>query len=183
MTAAADPVKLGSRTILQTGAAPMSPGDTNGRLTLSIGGFDLFATTLISTADIGRTLIEDGMTDADFASVASLMTNGRANFIGYLFGPPRGGGGGVDAASEAALFNLPAGMIDFAGSTITALTLTIRDFSSTPSMDHPGFTQLHLDGDLTVLGTPGATPTPEPSTLLLLGAGAAGLVRARRRLA
>jgi hypothetical protein len=177
--AGADPVTLASRTIVVTPSFPSMAGDSRGKLTLTSGEYQLFADSLISTADIGRTLVADS-SQTDFAGFVNRLTNGRANGIGYLFGPPAGGGGGLFAASETAFFNLPAGTIDFAGSTITSLTFTVNDFSSVPWAGHPGYTQLHVNGDLAVRGAPGATPTPEPVSLLLLATGVAPLVLRRR---
>lgn len=178
--AAADPVTLASTIIVETPSGPSMAGDSRGKLTVTSGDYQLFGNRLISVADIGRTLVADS-TDPDFAGFVSRLTNNRPNGIGYVFGPPAGGGGGLFAASESAFFGLPPGLIDFAGSTITAFTFTVNEFSSTPWAGHPGYTQLHVNGNLAVQGTPGARPTPEPASLLLIASGAAPLILRRRR--
>ena len=174
VVALADPITLGSRTIDTTIGFPTLPADSTGLVTLNSGG--LF-TWLVTAADIGRTLSLDATTDPAFETLATRFTNGRANFVGYLFGPTAGGGGGLDAASEQAFFHLRT--LDFAGSTISALTLTVHEFSSGPWQEMAGYTQMHLNADLAVQGTAGATPTPEPSTLLLLTGAAAAVFRRR----
>jgi len=162
-----------------TTAGPTLPGDSSGKLTVSSGSFNLFDNTLISPADVGRTLVAS-TTSPDFGGFVGRLTNGRANWVSYLFGPPQGGGGGVFFGSEATLFGLPPGA-DFAGSTITALTFAVHEFSSMPWAGHPGYTELHINGTLGVRGFAGPTPTPEPSTLMLLGTAIVGLLRARHR--
>ena len=112
--------------------------------------------------------------DDDFAEFVSRITNGLPNFIGYIFA-----GGGREAASEAALFGLGSPMVDFAGSTVSSVTLNVRDFFARPSAGMPGFTERHLLGELAVVGSPAATP--EPATFLLLGTGAAWIAAHRRR--
>lgn len=175
--AQADPVTLASITIDVTTTQMAGPADASGQFRLHMGlssGVDLFDNFLITAGDVGSTLVVNAANDDDFAEFVSRITNGLPNFIGYIFA-----GGGREAASEAALFGLGSPMVDFAGSTVSSVTLNVRDFFARPSAGMPGFTERHLLGELAVVGSPAATP--EPATLLLLGTGAAWIAAHRRR--
>ena len=181
VAASADSIALASIPLdLLVGSAVPDTGAA--RFTLRMGsGITLFDTRLITTADIGTTIVASSATDVDFDAFATRVTNGRANWIEYLFGPPAGGGGGVGADSEGALFNLPRGHIDFRGLAVTGLGLRIDDFSTGGFPGEPTLTAFNLRGSLTVLGSGafGPAPVPEPSSMLLLasGLGAAWLRR------
>jgi hypothetical protein len=186
----AEPVVIASIAIDSQGGFPVEFENGNARFTLGmfpVSSVQLFSDRTISAASVGTTLVANGGNDADFPEIARQMTNGRGNYIEWIFGPSAGGGGGVGAASEGALFNLPAGIPDFRGFVLNSLTLRVDAFSSGPDPNEPGFARHSFQGRLAVVGT-GAfdpSPVPEPATLTLVTTGVFGLVgawcRGRRR--
>jgi hypothetical protein len=146
------------------------------------GGIDLFGIP-VTVADIGRTFLTDAATDSDFGAFAAVITNGRSNTLEFDFGPASGGkpiGSQIAfGSSERGFFDLPAGVEDFRGFTLTGLTFHVDDFSSVsrPDIGNP-FTTFNLRGSVSVLGSrgPDTSPTPEPAALMLFGTGFLGLV-------
>jgi hypothetical protein len=155
-----------------------------GRFTLFMASpIQLFNSHVITTADIGRTIVADASNEARFADFAARATNGRPNFVELTFGPTSGGGAGVGTPSEGQMFNLGPGVADFRGFTLTSVNLLVNDFSTGPSSQFPGFLELGFHGSLEVLGM-GAfspAPVPEPASMALFATGAIGAAWLRRR--
>jgi tetratricopeptide (TPR) repeat protein len=177
--ASADSIAIASIPLdLHVGSAV--PDEGAGRFTLRTAVAELFSNHRITTADRGRTILANSATESDFGRFAARVTNGRPNFVEYMFE-----GGGVFARSEAAMFKLPGGINDFRGFTVTGVALHVDDFSTAPASDNSGLSFRNLRGSLSVLGS-GAfapSPTPEPASITLLAGGAlaAGLYRRGRR--
>ena len=178
----ADPIAV-SRP-LDVGVGDFLPNTGEGVFTFRAfpGGIDLFGTP-VTVADIGRTFSTDAATDADFGPFAEVLTNGRSDTLEFEFGAASGGKPiGVHlvfGSSERGFFDLPAGVQDFRGFTLTGLAFHVDDFSSVsrPDIGDP-FTTFHLRGSISVLGSrgPETSPTPEPVALTLFGTGFVGLV-------
>jgi PEP-CTERM motif-containing protein len=186
-TAFADPVVIATRSIDSSGTHPASVGNGAGRFSLYYPrGPILFEDFRITAAAVGDTFVADAGSDPDFAAFAERATNGRGNFIEWIFGPPfgaaPGGGGGEGTGSEWALFGRPDGPPDFRGFTLSSLTLHVASFSAGPASS-PGYEQLAFRGTLSVLGTGVQSPSavPEPASLTLFGLGAFGLAACLRR--
>ena len=160
------------------------PGDVGGgRFTLFMASpIQLFSGHVITTADIGQTIVANASTEARFADFAARATNGRPNFVELTFGPASGGITGIGAPSEGQMFNLGPGVADFRGFTLTSVNLLVNDFSTGPS-SHPGFLELGFHGTLEVLGMGGfdPAPVPEPASMALFATGAIGAAWLRRR--
>ena len=176
--AAADPVTLASAAI-EHGSFDL----TGGRFIFAVSPVihrQLFNEFFLTPADIGRTLIGDATTDADFPYFAQLLTNGVGNYNETQFATARGIGA-IGRSSEGPLFGLTTP--DFRGFRIDAITFTINQFQVEPYF---GSEVLWLRGTLSVLGdTVDASvpaPTPEPGSLLLVVSGIAAVsARIRRR--
>lgn len=182
LRASADPIVIASIPLdLHVGSAV--PDDGAGRFTLRTAVAELFSNHRITTADRGRTILASSSTESSFGAFAARVTNGRPNFAEYMFGPVAGGGAGVFAKSEAALFSLPGAVNDFRGFTVTGVALHVDDFSTGSSPDNRGLSFRNLRGSLSVLGS-GAfapSPTPEPASMTLLASGALAAFLYRRR--
>lgn len=185
---AAEPVILSSLLIDVQIGFPAEFADGTGRFVLAmspVSTIRLFSEHVISDAAVGATFVAHAENDPQFAEIARQMTNGVGNYIEWMFGPTVGTGGGSGAPSERNLFGLAPGVEDFAGNLIQSIALHVSAFSSRPSTEFPNFTQLAFTGRVDVIGESrgeDVAPVPEPATLLLVGAGLAGAVRARRRL-
>ena len=187
----ADPVVIATRAIDASVTHPAEVGNGSGRFSLYYPrGPILFEDFRITSESAGRTLVADTQSDTDFAAFTSRATNGRGNYIEWIFGPPfgpaPGGGGGEGTRTEWSMFGQPEGPPDFRGFTISSLTLHVDSFSGGPDA-MPGYEQLNLRGRLSVLGSGVQTPAavPEPASIGLVATGAlclAGVLRRKRRL-
>jgi hypothetical protein len=187
--AAADPIVIASL-MVQSGVDHTGPADGSGRFRfdvtprsdLPVAPLELFANRLITTADVGATIVADASTDADFAAFTQQLTNGEGNRIEELFVFEGVGGSGLFDASEAGLFGFTDHGPDFIGFSLAGFALHVDALTAGPSPDLPGFERLTFRGRLNVLANaPAGSPTPEPATLSLLAIGVVGMVGARRR--
>ena len=182
LRASADPIAIASTPLdLRVGSAV--PDDGAGRFRLRTAVAELFSNHRITAADRGQTILANSATEPGFGAFAARVTNGRPNFVEYLFGPTAGGGGGVFAKSEAALFKLPSGVNDFRGFIVTGVALHVDEFSTAPASDNSGLSFRNLRGSLSVLGSGGFAPsaTPEPASMTLLAGGTLVTFLDRRR--
>jgi PEP-CTERM motif-containing protein len=183
LMASADPIVISSIPVdFRVDALPGEGGAW--RFTLFMASpIQLFNGHVITTADIGQTIVADASNEARFADFATRATNGRPNFVELTFGPAAGGIAGVGAPSEGELFNLGQGIADFRGFTLTSVNLHVNSFSTGPSSQFPGLLELGFHGSLAVLGF-GAfdpAPVPEPASMALFATGALGVAWLRRR--
>lgn len=184
--ASADPIVIASIAIESRNGFPAEFENGAGRFTLAmvpVSRVQLFSDRAITPASVGTTFVANAGNDPHFAVFAREMTNGRGNYIEWLFGPTAGGGGGVGSASEGGLFDLPGGILDFRGFLLDSITLRVDAFSSGLDPIDPGFARLSFQGRLAVLGTGqfDPAPIPEPATLTLLTTGALGMFGVWRR--
>ncbi len=126
----------------------------------------------LGSVDIGRTVSLSSSTTAGFDFFSSLLTNGKNDAIIVLIscgGGSASGCGWYESTSFQKFVNSP--YPDFHGYEITRIDLTINNLAiSSPGSNPNGdgiWTDYSLDGTFTVYGV------PEPTTLFLLGLGAA----------
>jgi PEP-CTERM motif len=177
----ADPIAFFSLPIdVAVGAAR---GEDAAIFMLRVSNAKLFNDHVITSADVGRTIVVDAASDPDFNVFVDRVTNGRPNFTEIMFGPTAGGGGSTGSEGESGVFRLRPGIIDFRGFTITSVALRIDTFSAAPSPDPSNFNLLTLRGSLSLNGSGAFDPTttPEPASLLLLTTGAIATGCSRRR--
>jgi hypothetical protein len=184
--ATADPVVLGSGVLFLHGGGTAPPGTVDPTATGVFwvamplgpdpGPLERLFNVPLTPDDVGRTFRATAETDPAFAGVAARLTNGGNDFLSHALTFPDG----LFITSsilESSLFHPGGGPPDFAGSTITALTFRLTHLSVDAD---PGRRDLRYEGLLSVEGL-SADPVPEPSTLLLLGTGAAAIARRVRR--
>ena len=176
---AAEPIPLATAAISSGGT--VLRGAPSGRFIFAatpIASVQLFEEHLLTPADVGTTFIADAGNDPDFAEVARQLTNTVGNYVETQFATA-GGIAGVGYPNEGVLFGLST--LDLAGSTITAFTFRLDAFTAAPFNDT--LDMLAIRGVLSVLGTNQSAPpapTPEPASLVLLGAGAAAVLARQR---
>lgn len=184
-TAWADPIGLRTFDIAVSGVAHTGEAEFTLQVYPQFDGtigepLDLFTSLRITPADIGQTFLATAETAPNFAGAAALLINGVSNIVEIDYGPV-GAVFLITGSSEAGMFTLPAGAVDFLGFTLTAVRLHIENFSTAPGED--GSPRLHLIGSLSVLGSGGfdTEPVPEPATFTLFTTGALGAAWLRRR--
>jgi hypothetical protein len=123
--------------------------------------------------DIGRMFRETGSTAFDLA--VSKLTNTVNDMLEHSLTFPDGGFI-THSLLENGLFRVSVGPPDLTGATITGLTFRLTDLRVTDDEDSR---EVLYEGVFAVEGL-AADPVPEPSTLLLIGTGAALLLRRRR---
>jgi uncharacterized repeat protein (TIGR03803 family) len=119
----------------------------------------LFNALLLTTKDVGRVFPIAQADDTNFAFVVSILTNGTADWVGYLI---EGACGSGEAALEQDFFSpLPPGGngIDFAGLHIDNIALEIDQLTFTPSGSGPPWTDFTGSFLLFVNSEPWSRPT------------------------
>jgi hypothetical protein len=160
--------------VWDVGLAPFNL-DTNGVLTLNFNNlsdqnivFRTGASTLITGSGSSVVVENAGLNDNVFWQVGSAATIGTTtSFVGYII-----------ASAQVAM---QTGATDGCGGVISltaAVTLDHNTISNTCTMSTTSTTAQVIP---TVTDSGATVPVPEPSTLLLLGTGMAGLVAQRKR--
>jgi hypothetical protein len=181
--AAADPIVLVSGVIGTNQGSSGAPGDVDPTATgvfyvaMPVGPDVPLSERLfnvpLTPADVGRTFRATAQSDPGFAGVAARLTNDVNDFVSHALTFPDG----MFITSfllESSLFLQPAGgPPDLTGSTITALTFQLTHLNVNADTESRNLRYL---GILSVEGVP-APVIPEPSTVLLMGIGAAAIVR------
>ena len=180
--AAGDPVVptvLASRAIFSnwsaSGPAIVNPDDP-GEFVLALG-FELDGAPRLFNAPLtsGGTLRATAASDAAFPTAAALLTNGVNDMLlhGFIF---RDGVSSVVGEFDMEMFPTLGPL-----HTITAITVMLSELEIQATTSDRA---VRYRGILAVEGFAPAAPVPEPSTILLVGAGAlAAIRRIRRRVA
>jgi hypothetical protein len=132
--------------------------------------------TVFTPGGIPATVRATAASDVQFGPFVSLLTNDRPDQIEFTYEPPdsRFGGAFAFVPKDTTIFP-----IDWDLFTVTSLSFTLNEFSfdRTRPLELPGAGVLFpvvVRGVFEVHGTP--SPVPEPSTMILVGLGAAGLI-------
>ncbi|MBV1877696.1 MAG: PEP-CTERM sorting domain-containing protein [Pseudomonadales bacterium] len=143
-----------------------------------LSGEELFEDVNFALGDAGTTFTANAGNDADFLDFVALATNGvddglTLRAFGFFVS--------VAPADEAARYSGPGfNGIDLIGNTIDNVTITLNSISIS---DFNGFNNNRIQWNSTINfnGSLGVASVPEPSSLVLMGLGFAGLGFGRKR--
>ncbi len=144
----------------------------------SFGDIAYLLSWTLPSSKVGETFSVSADTDLDFDIMASILTNGVNNPLGFQIYED-GAYSGLyywESSFPKTLKEPVVTRDDFAGYTITRIDAKLNSFTF-KHYQAANFTERLLDVEISIYGT----PIPEPATLVLLGLGGALMLIRRRR--
>jgi hypothetical protein len=146
----------------------------------------IFENYLFTSGDVGAAFSADAVSDPDFPSLASFLTNGRDDEIGFsVFKFDAVGFPGIGEGISESIFFRGLEPVrlgpDLIGYHISRINLMIENLSFSPFPDPAGGTGTTFFAEFKFSFEGTSAPIPEPGTVALVTIGLAGIVGRLRR--